>query len=53
MKYEVRRICCVCKKFLGIADFKSDVPLMVTHGYCDDCFEKEMAEIERYQNAQA
>lgn len=47
MKYEVRRICCVCKKFLGYADWKADEPGLETHTYCDPCAEAEMAAFER------
>ena len=51
MKYEVRKICSVCKIDYGKADWMADEPGLKTHGYCNDCFKIEMAEIERYQNA--
>lgn len=39
----MKRICCVCKKYLGEKEGPKD---MITHGYCDSCLEIYMAEIE-------
>ena len=39
----MKRICCVCKKYLGE---KPGPKEMITHGYCDGCLEIYMAEIE-------
>ena len=50
MKYEVRKICCVCKIDLGPADWKADRPNLKTHSYCKDCYKSEMAKIERSEN---
>jgi len=45
-KYDVKRVCCVCKKDLGIAAWKADEPGRKTHGYCDPCGEKEIAAVD-------
>ena len=37
-KYRVKRVCCMCKKFLGFADWESDKPCLETHGYCLQCY---------------
>lgn len=39
----MKRICCVCKKYLGEKEGPKD---MITHGYCDSCLKIYMAEIE-------
>jgi len=39
----MKRICCVCKKYLGEKPGPKD---MITHGYCDPCLKIYMAEIE-------
>ena len=39
----MKRICCVCKKYLGEKPGPKD---MITHGYCESCLEIYMAEME-------
>jgi len=44
----MKRICCKCGKCYGEKE-----PLenkAETHGYCDECFEKEMKKIEETQH---
>lgn len=47
------KVCCVCKKMQS-ADRWVQATLsdseMVTHGYCPDCFEVVMQEIEAYMS---
>ena len=52
MKFEVKRICCVCKKDLGVADWKAHEPGLETHTFCDLCAEKEMETFKGDQDAQ-
>ncbi len=46
----MRRICCVCQRIEQEGEWRSalflSVDEMVTHGYCPECFDEAMAEIE-------
>ncbi len=57
MKHEVRKICSVCKKDLGVSDIKINTPGQITHSHCpadSDCtinyVKEQMAEIEEMRN---
>jgi len=46
----MRRICCVCQRIEQEGEWRSalflSVDEMVTHGYCPECFDEAMAEVE-------
>lgn len=41
----IKRICCVCKMFLGWKAGGGGI----THGYCEPCYRAALAEIERLE----
>lgn len=43
---EMKRVCCVCKKFLGTKP--SDVD-GTTHGYCSKCADEALAELQEHK----
>ena len=44
MKTIITIICCKCGKYLGKKDGEGVTG--ISHGYCDDCLEKELKKIE-------
>lgn len=42
----LRVTCCVCGKYLGSKDGRGVSG--VSHGLCPECYEKQVAEIDRY-----
>jgi hypothetical protein len=46
----MRRVCCVCQRIEQEGEWLSalflSVDEMVTHGYCPECFDEAMAEVE-------
>ena len=47
-QYPVRRICYMCNRDLGEADYTSEVPGETTGAECDECLEKHLKDIEEY-----
>jgi len=45
-QYPVRRVCPVCTKDMGLADYTSSTPGEISHGYCPECLKKIMEEID-------
>ena len=41
----VLSICCKCKKVKGFSVLAEAFKIVVTHGYCDLCFKKEMRKL--------
>lgn len=46
MKCQFISKCCVCQKIIGTKIIEADESEMISHGYCDFCFEEKMREIE-------
>lgn len=39
------RVCAWCERYLGYMEYPSDEPVMVSHGICPACFEREFASV--------
>ncbi len=46
-KYPVKRVCGWCPKDMGLADWESPEPGKVTHGLCEECSKKLLADLEK------
>lgn len=46
MSYLIKIVCCACGKNMGTKKGGTE-PNLVSHGYCDDCYESALLEIEK------